>query len=340
MISSKNPTAIDEDWQKADTNGILDPERAIIDCHHHLWDRPGSRYLNEEFLIDLNSGHRIDQTVFVQCRTAYDMSQPVPLQPVGETRFVAKLAEEAKRAGVRTSIAAGIVGYADLMQGAEAAQTLDGHLEAGGDRFKGIRHITCHDEDPHLLVPNYPTFPGMLADPTFRAGFACLGKRGLSFDAMVYHHEIHELADLANSFEGTQIIMDHVGVPLGANAYASVKEETFTQWRASVQKAARCPNLTVKLGGLGIHYVGMNFDHRTDKPSAVELAKAYAPYIETCIEAFGPERCMFESNFPVERASSAYRDLWNAFKLIAYRYTEDEKTQLFHGAAKRIYRLS
>lgn len=340
MIGTEKTTAFNEDWQTAGAGGVLEPERAIVDCHHHLWDRPGSRYLLEEFRADLDSGHRIDKTVFVQCRTAYDMSQPPLLQPVGETRSIRAIAEEAERQGIGTGVAAGIVGYADLMQGADAARTLDAHVEAGAGRFKGIRHITCHDADPHLCVPNYPTFPHMLADPTFREGFARLKDNALSFDAMVFHHEIDDLADLASDFEDTLIIMDHVGVPLGANAYASVRDETFAVWRSSVRKAAaRCLNLTVKLGGLGIHYVGMGFDHRAQTPSAVELAEAYAPYIDTCIEAFGPQRCMFQSNFPVERASSGYRDLWNAFKLITYRCTEDEKTQMFQSTAERIYRL-
>lgn len=339
MVGSANNDAIRQDWEQAGADGILEPERAIVDCHHHLWDRPCSRYLLEELKADLDAGHRIVKTVFVQCRHAYDMSQPALLQPVGEIRAVRAIAEEAQRRKIDTEVAAGIVGYADLMQGDDAGRTLDAHVEAGGARFKGIRHITCHDVDPHLCVPNYPTFPHMLADSTFRAGFARLGDHALSFDAMVFHHEIDELADLANAFGDTQIIMDHVGVPLGANAYADVKEDTFVKWRASVQRAAACPNLTVKLGGLGIHYVGMGFDHGPHTPSAIELAEAYAPYIETCIEAFGPQRCMFQSNFPVERASSSYRDLWNAFKLIVHRYSEDEKRQMFQTTAERIYRL-
>jgi L-fuconolactonase len=338
--TNKHYLAVRQDWLDRRREAILEPDLPIVDPHHHLWDRTQWRYLLDELLADINTGHNIIATVFVQCRAMYRASGPVEMRPVGETEFVNGVAAMGA-SGIygRTKICAGIVGHADLGLGSRVEPVLEALVRAGGDRFRGIRHITAWDADESLKNPAYTPPPGQLGDKTFREGFAVLGRLGLSFDAWLYHPQIGELAALARAFPDTRIVLDHVGGPLAIGPYAGKRQELFAGWKASIQDLAACPNAYVKLGGLGMRINGYDFHEKTDPPSSETLAEAWRPYIETCIAAFGASRCMFESNFPVDKGSYSYPVFWNACKLLAKGASKTEKAELFAGAAARFYRL-
>ncbi len=340
--SRTNPTflPVREDWLAHWHEPILEPDLPIVDPHHHLWDRPNWRYLVDDFTADLDSGHAIFATVFVQCRAMYRADGAREMAPVGETEFVNGVAAIGASGlhGARR-ICAGIVGHADLTLGASVEPVLEAHLRAGGDRFRGIRYITAWDADASLQNPAYPVPPGVLGDARFREGFARLEPLGLSFDAWLYHPQIGELASLAQDFPGTTIVLDHVGGPLGFGAYAGKRNEVFAAWSASIGALAGCPNVFVKVGGLGMQLNGFEFHERAQPPGSERLAQTWRPYVETCIEAFGTPRCMFESNFPVDKGSYAYAAYWNACKRLASGASASEKSDLFSGTATRVYRL-
>jgi predicted TIM-barrel fold metal-dependent hydrolase len=216
---------------------------------------------------------------------------------------------------------------------------LEAHIRAGGGRFRGIRHITAWDADPTLMNPAYAPPPGLMADATFRQGFACLAPLNLSFDAWLYHPQIGDVTSLAQAFPDTRICLNHVGGPLAIGVYANKRDEVFATWSASIRALAKCPNVVVKLGGMAMRINGFDFHEKADPPSSESLATAWQPYVETCIDAFGPARCMFESNFPVDKGSYAYAPFWNACKILARGASAAEKTDLFSGSATRFYRL-
>jgi L-fuconolactonase len=330
-----------QDWLDRRKEPILEPGLPIVDPHHHLWIRPGWRYLVDELLADINSGHSIVATVHVQARSMYRETGPVEMRPVGETEFVNGVAAMFA-SGIlgRTRACAGIVGQADLMLGGRVEPILTAHLRAGGDRFRGIRHITSWDADASINNPDYPSPPGLLGDTTFREGLAALGRLGLSFDAALYHPQIDELADLAGVFPDLKIVLNHVGYPLGIGAYRGKRNEVFSRWTASIRALAAHPNVFVKIGGLGMRYNGLGFNDQTEPPSSQMVATTCRPYVETCIEAFGASRSMFESNFPVDKVSYSYQVFWNACKLMAKGASSTEKADLFAGTAKRFYRLT
>lgn len=322
------------------TEAILEPDLPICDPHHHLWDFPESRYLLPELLADLQSGHKIESTVFVECGSFYRASGPEPMRYVGETEFVGGVAAMAASGRYGPILACeGIVGRADLAQGAAVAEVLERHIRAGNGRFKGIRHAGAYDPSPDIRRSHTSPPPGLYAQPAFREGFAKLDEAGLSFEAWQYHPQIGEVAALADASPGVAIVLNHVGGPLGIGPYAGKQEEVFGNWRPAILDLAKRPNVFVKLGGLGMPICGFGFHRREPKPDSAELAQAWRPYIETCIEAFGPERGMFESNFPVDRASCDYATLWNALKRTVAGASADEKALLFRDTARRFYRL-
>jgi predicted TIM-barrel fold metal-dependent hydrolase len=341
MANSPSGGAIRQDWLERRREPILEPELRIVDPHHHLWVRPGSRYLVEELLADLNSGHNIVATVFVQARTMYREAGPVEMRPIGETEFVNGVAAMfASGMYGKTRACSGIVGQADLMLGSRVEPVLAAHLRAGGERFRGIRYITAWDADPLIRNPDYPTPQGLLGDRNFRAGFAALDRLGLSFDAVLNHPQIDELASLAGAFPNVKIVLDHIGMPLGIGSYAGRHDEVFAHWSRSIKALAAHPNTYIKLGGFGMRYVGFGFGELTEPPSSEMVAATCRPYVETCIEAFGASRSMFESNFPVDKGSYSYQVFWNACKLMARGASNTEKAALFAGTAAQFYRLT
>lgn len=329
-----------EDWLARRSEPALDPALPIVDPHHHLWDRPDWRYLLDDLLADTNQGHNIVATVFVQCRAMHRAAGPEAMKPVGETEFVNGVAAMSASGGYGpTKVCAGIVGHVNLMIGAAAGAVLDAHIAAGGGRFRGIRHISAWDPDPVIMNPAYQPPEDMLATAEFRAGFAELGKRGLSFDAWLYHPQIKWLTGLARAFPGTPIVLDHVGGPLGIRGYEGRRDAVFADWKASMTELATCPNVHVKLGGLGMRINGFDFELEAEPPSSDALAAAWKPWIDTTIALFGARRCMFESNFPVDKGSYAYGVFWNACKKLAAGASAEERTALFSGTAARFYKL-
>ena len=329
-----------EAWLALVVEDPIDPDLPICDPHHHLWDRPNNRYLLEDLLQDTGGGHHIAQTVFVECSSMYRKDGPEEMRPVGETEFVEGIAAQSASGQHRTTrVAAGIVGFADLTLGTTVMPVLEAHMAASRERFHGIRHASPWDASPDIR--SYRSQPkGLLLDPTFREGFACLQKFGLGFDAWLYHPQLMELTDLARAFPDVSIILDHVGGPLRVGPYAGKSEEVFQAWRRGIVELATCPNVVVKLGGLGMPICGFGWHERTTPPTSVELAEAMAPYYLFCIEKFGVGRCMFESNFPVDKVSCSYTVLWNAFKRISEDLSAEERAALFQGTASRVYRLA
>jgi L-fuconolactonase len=333
--------AVNQTWLERRHEPIIEPDLPIVDPHHHLWERSGWRYLFHDLLADLNSGHKITATVFLQARSMHRAAGPEHLRPVGETEFVNGIAAMSASGGYgQTRVCAGIVGFADLRLGSRVREVLEAHLRAGGDRFRGIRHITAWDEDKSIMTnPADPPHGGIMMEKSFREGFACLAPLNLTFDAWLYHPQIDELTDLARAFPQTRVILNHVGGPVAIGCYVGQREAIFPQWRKSIQALAQCPNAFVKLGGLGMRINGFGFHEQPEPPGSEQLAAAWRPYIETCIEAFGTKRAMFESNFPVDKGSYSYAVGWNAFKRLAAGLSADEKTDLFSRTASSFYRL-
>jgi predicted TIM-barrel fold metal-dependent hydrolase len=342
VLTSGSYAAYRDDWLALHEEEALDPQRPIIDAHHHIWDVPRPRYMFEDMLGDVKAArHNVIGTVYVDCRSMYRCDGPPGLRSVGEVEFANGLAAMgASGAYGATRFCAGIVGFGALHLGARARPVLEALMLAGGSRFKGVRQISSWDSDPVLAPPNADRPPGLLADPAFREGFALLAPLGLRFDAWLYQTQIAELTELARAFPDTPIVLDHAGTPLGIGRYAGRREELFAAWKSAIVELATCPNVAIKLGGLGMIVGGFGFHERERPPNSHELAAAWKPYIETCVEAFGSHRCMFESNFPPDRATCSYGVLWNAFKRIVAGAGEDEKTDLFARTAERFYGLS
>ncbi|HXV00519.1 MAG TPA: amidohydrolase family protein [Caulobacteraceae bacterium] len=342
---------------------ILEPGLPIIDPHHHLWDRRSlarrdenapaepvhafaaviervPRYLLDELLADIGSGHNVVATVYMECGAMYRKDGPEAMRPVGETEFVNGVAAMSASGVYGDARAcAGIVGHANLTLGAAVEEVLEAHIAAGGGRFRGIRQSASWDADAEVLGPLSRNKAGLYAQESFREGFARLAPLGLSFDAWMLEPQLPDLIALARAFPETAIVLDHVGTPLGIASYSGRREERFGVWRDNIRALGALANVSVKIGGLAMPFPGFASFLARPSASAKALADEWRPYVETCIEAFGVTRCMFESNFPVDIGSCDYATLWNAFKLIAQYYSIDEKTYLFSDTARRVYRL-
>jgi len=329
-----------EDWlAQAQGEDILEPELAIIDTHHHLWDAPGS-YLLEDYLADAATGHNIVATVAIECGAYYRTEGPAEFRPVGEVEFAARVASRCESdVAIKTRVAAGMVGFADLTLGDRVEDVLTAMIEAGGGRLSGIRHSAGWHDDPVIGNNHHGAGPGLYLRGDFRAGLARLTAMGLTLDALVYHSQHGDLIDLARSCPDATIIMNHTGMPLGYGSFTGRQREVLAQWRATMPEIAACPNVVMKLGGMMMRLAAFDY-HTAPRPvSSEQLAACWRPYIEPCIEWFGASRCMFESNFPVDKMGIGYAALWNAFKRIAATASSDEKAELFSGTARRAYGL-
>lgn len=324
-------------WLARTAEPPLDPGLEICDPHHHLWEFPDNVYLVPEFLADVG-GHRVTRSVYVECHQKYRKDGPTELRPVGETAFVAAHTAALQDGASGTRVAAGIVGFADLMLGDAVQDVLEAHL-AASNRFRGVRHATAWDASDKVRKAHTDPIRHQLAHPQFRAGFARLAALGLSFDAWVYHPQIGEVLDLARAFPDAAVVLDHAGGPLGIGPYAGRRDEIFATWRHDLAELATCPNVSVKIGGLAMTMSGWGWHKRETPPGSAELATAMRPYFRACIELFGPARCMLESNFPVDQASCSYGVLWNAFKRLALELTPAERSAVCCETARRVYRL-
>jgi L-fuconolactonase len=333
--------------QEAFEERALDPERLIVDPHHHLWDHgkvlglatDAKPFLLNEMLgaIDL-SGHRITHTVYVECHSMYRKDGPSEMRPIGETEFANGMAamSASGRYGERL-IAAGIVGNADLSMGDRVIPVLEAHLRAAGSRFRGIRTHTAYIDGELFGRPADPALKGLMLDARFRTGVTALRRFDLSLDIWCFHSQLDELADLAAHCPDVVMVLNHLGTPLPCDADGRRDAATIAHWRDGITTLARRPNVCVKLGGLGMKFTG-EIGGTPGNAGSSQLSLEWRPYVETVIEAFGPERCMFESNFPTDTACS-YGALWNTFKRIATCYSESEKSRLFCDTAREVYRL-
>lgn len=331
--------SVREDWLQKTVEDPIDPDVPICDPHHHLWNRDGDRYLLADLLQDITGGHNVVQTVFIECRAMYREDGPEGMRPVGETDFVEDIANQnTSRSDNSIDVCAGVVGFVDFRLGDAVAPVLEAHIAASKHRFRGIRHACPWDPSPDIR--RYRNAPeGLLLDSKYREGFAFLQKYGLSYEAWLYQRQLSELADLAQAFPDVSIILNHIGGLLRIGPYAGKEDEVYEQWSKGISELAECPNVTVKLGGLGMPMCGFGWHERAAPPTSEEMAKAMSPYYLFCIDKFGPDRCMFESNFPVDKVSGSYPVLWNAFKRIAEGFSEEERKALFHDTAVRVYRL-
>jgi predicted TIM-barrel fold metal-dependent hydrolase len=335
-----NHPRVRTDWLASWQEPVLEPDLPIVDAHHHLWNRRGWPYMVEDLTQDLASGHNVVSTVFVESRTHYRSDGPVESPSVGEVEFaVACAASVAEMAGELPRVCEGIIGHADLRLGSDVASVLDALNEASGGRFCGVRHSSAWDIESGIVNPELGSSPDLIAGGDFRRAIDLLGRRGLVYDAWVYHPQLYQIADLADACPNTQIVLDHAGGPLGIGRYQGRRSDAFKEWRQAMRVVASRPNVAVKIGGMAMRVSGYDFHIAATPPSSEEVARTFRPYVEVCLALFGPARCMFESNFPVDKASYSYCVLWNAFKRIASDLSDAEKTKLFSGTATRIYQL-
>jgi len=324
-------------WLSRLDEEIIEPDLPIVDPHHHLWVREGNDYLMPDLLADLYSGHNVVATVFAECHSMYRARGPAEMRPVGETEFVTGVAAMSDSGNFGpTRVCAVMFGGADLTLGGRVAPVLEAHVAASGGRFRGIRCSTGWDASEKIR--NVAPKAEMLRDPTVRDGIAVLDRMGLSLDLWLYHPQLREVAEVAAAFPNLTVILNHVGSPILGGPYRDRRDEVFRDWKASIGEVARQENVVVKLGALPIRMPGGTYD-REIPPGSEEVANAWRPWIETCIEAFGPERSMFESNFPVQKAWCSYQVVWNAFKRLAAGASTSEKAAMFSGTATRAYRI-
>ena len=331
-------------WLDLLVEEALEPLMPICDPHHHLWEfRPNCvspRYLMDEIQSDLNTGHNIVSTVFIECGAMYKPGGPMAFRSVGEVEFangVAAMSESGLYG--KTRVCAGIVGNADLCLGEAVGGVLDALIAAAGGRFRGVRDQVNWDADGSVANGRFVDGPGSYADQRFKEGVPELIKRDLSFEAWCYHTQIPELTDLAREFPDLRIVLNHFGGPLGVGPYRNQKDEIFQIWRQDLTELVTCPNVFAKLGGINMEINGFEWHTQKFPPSSEALINKTRRYYEHAIECFGVKRCMFESNFPVDKVSCSYNILWNAFKRLTKNYSDDEKATLFHDTASEFYRL-
>lgn len=326
-----------QSWLDQTVEDPIDPNRVIVDPHHHLWNRDGTAYELEAIWADTMAGHNVVQTVFIECGSNYYRDVPKGFAPVGETAYVAGLAKLAARDLTKPQIA-GIVAHADLRL-ENLGDVLDAHADVGGPLFRGVRHALAWDDEPSAFKIQSRGSSGLAHDPAFRRGLALLGERGLTYDTWHYHHQNKDFIALAKAVPETTLVLDHFGTPLGVGRFEGKRAEIFETWKDDMSALAECPNVVAKLGGMAMPDNGYGWHTRDVPIGSDEFVEAMAPWYHHMIACFGPARCMFESNFPVDRASLSYGVLWNGLKKIVAPYSEEEQAQMFSGTARRVYSL-
>lgn len=334
----KKHIGVNHEWLALRKEDIVDPDLRMIDPHHHIWDNPGSRYLFDDYLADVNSGHNLAASVHVQCHSMYRSSGPEEMRCVGETEFVNGVAAQSASGGYGDfRMCAGIIGTVDLLSGGRVEPVLEAHIAAGGGRFRGIRPTVAWHESSEVRALDIQ--PHILMESSSREAIALIDRFGLTFDIWAFFTQLDETLDVARSFPDLPVIVNHIGGPVGIGPYEGKREEVFRQWAQNMQALSELPNVSVKLGGLAMRYGGFAFNKLPLPPGSDELAQKWKPYVEKTIDLFGPERCMFASNFPVDRAMCSYHILWNAYKKMTKDFSVTEKNSLFFDTAKNTYKL-
>jgi L-fuconolactonase len=330
-------------WLALTPEPTLEPEIPICDAHHHLWEfRPEpvayQRYLLPDLAEDLHSGHDVRSTVFIEVKTRYRTHGPEEMRPVGEVEFVEGLATESARGMYGPAwVAAAIIGYADLKRGDRVAPVLEAMQAASPERFRGIRHSVGWDPSPDLVNRD---IPGVLASDQYRAGARVLAAMGLCLENSLYHPQLLELAAFARAVPELTIILNHLGGLVRIGPYANRDDDVLPSWRRGIAAVAACPNVIIKLGGVGQPRFGFDWHTRETPIGSEELAAVLSPLMQYCIEQFSPGRCMFESNFPVDKVSYGYNVVYNAFKRLSKGYSAAERAAMFHDTATRVYRIA
>jgi predicted TIM-barrel fold metal-dependent hydrolase len=319
---------------------IVDPDRRIVDAHHHLWPRYRVfGYLPSEYLEDAAT-HRVEASIFAECMASYDREAPEHLKPVGETKYIVRECPPPSEDG-KPFIGAGIVGRVDLSLDASLVrEALEAQVAVGQGRFKGIRYSTIAWHEPDVLPGMRRNTPGVMRTERFRAAFAELAGMSLTFDAWLTYLQLDELTELADRFPDADIVIDHFGGVINPSRTEAGRHEAFDIWRAAIEEIAQRPKVHMKLGGVGMPVFGFGYEEMAGQPSSDRIAADWSPYLKVCLEAFGPERCMFESNFSPDKAGVTFHNLWNAFKKMTSACSEAEKEQLFSGTAERVYSLA
>ena len=327
-----------QEWLDQVVEEVVDPDQRIVDPHHHLWP-PGAGLLYglDDLHRDTGDGHNVELTVFAECGAGYRTDGPSHLRCVGETEFVAAAAAASATKPGQATIA-GIVSSADLRSD-ELDEVLDAHLTAGGELFKGIRHSGARAIEPEALRIPGRAQAGLYQDPDFRRGVRLLGQRGLTYDTWQYHYQLAEFAELATAIPDTVMVLDHFSTPLGVGQFAGKLDEVFETWTDEIATVAQQPNVVAKLGGLAMPDNGYGWDQAERPPTSDEFAAAQRRWYLRAIEVLGPDRCMLESNFPVDRFSLSYRTMWNGLKKIVADFSDAERDAMFWGTAERVYRL-
>lgn len=331
--------AIRPAWLALHSEPALEPALPIIDAHHHLWEFPDRIYRSSDLLGDIASGHNLRATVFIECRTHYRTEGPEAFRSLGEIEFVMNEARLAKATGATTDVAAALVANADMRLGAAVAPVLNTLIEASAGRVRAIRNVAVWHADRSFKASATNPPKELMLDAAFQEGVRQLAPLNLTFDAWAVHPQVDEVCRLAAACPDTKLVLNHVGGPLGVGPYRGKREEVFQTWRDGMRRLARYGNVSVKLGGFGMTLFGFDFCERPRPPSSEDLATTIRPYVEGCIEAFGVNRCMFESNFPVDKGNFSYSVLWNAFKRVAGGASASEKAALFHDTAAGFYRI-
>jgi L-fuconolactonase len=329
----------DEYLARALPEAALEPDMPIIDPHIHFWhlweDYP---YFLPDYARDLKaSGHNVEASVFVECKSMYRADGPEHLKSVGETEFAAAMAASGKYTTSR--VAAGIVAYVDLTQGELTSAALDAHIAAAGGRLRGIRQLGKWDADPRVKGHFSAPRAGLYREEIFGRGLDEITRRGLSFDASVFHPQLPDVAAMARAHPDANIVLIHTGSPVGHSSYAGREAENYAAWIAGIKEVATCPNVSLKMGGILINVASFDYTTAETPPTSEQLVDLWRPYFEPCIELFGPSRCMVSSNFPVDKAGFGYGAMWNMYKRLTAKYSADERAMMFSGTAKRIYRV-
>ncbi len=328
---------IERPYMNTKADIILEPSLEICDAHHHIWDFPNSTYMAPQLLSDLDTGHNVTSTIYMECGYGYDTDGPEHLAPVGETRFIDGLAAKIRtQTNGHIEACKSIVGYADLCLGTKTRETLEAHI-ATSSRFSGVRHATGWDADINIRNAHTNPTEGLMLTEDFAQGIRVLTELNLSFDAWLYHPQIKELTTLAKKAPNQIMVLDHIGGPIGIGSYSNETKNVYEQWKTDISSLAEQENVYVKLGGLAMPFCGMGLNKTDTDVTAERLAQMTGPYYLHVIEKFGVDRCMFESNFPVDKVGVTYSTLWNSFKYLTLTFSRPEKHALFSGTAKKVY---
>lgn len=335
MLSNSTNVRPNSEWLALSSETALEVDLPIIDAHHHLWDSPHPRYLLDEIQADVDCGHNIRATVFVEAGAMWRQSGPTSLRPVGEVEFANGVAAMSDSGAYgKTRLCAAIVGHADLSLGASVEPVLDALLSAGNGRLRGIRHSAAHDPEVRMLAPL-----GLMRSQQFLDGFACLQRKSLGFELWAYHTQLDDAVELLTAFPESHVVVNHIGGRIGIGQYAGIQHEVNAQWIKSLQQLSAYPNVSIKLSGLGMPLAGFGLNQLLLPPTSEDLANLWWPRMSVCIDIFGVERCMFASNFPVDKVSCSYVSLWNAFKRMTQAMNDSDRAWLFAGTAARHYAL-